>query len=85
MKQEPISRRAATADAREGIPRLQAGEDVNMTTPAPPRRPITPVPLHRAPLPNIPPAVFREARYADGKPYEETAGGRIEGEQDERA
>jgi hypothetical protein len=29
LKQEPDSRRAATADAREGIPRLQAAEDVN--------------------------------------------------------
>jgi hypothetical protein len=29
MKQEPDSRRAAQADAREGIPVLQGGEDVN--------------------------------------------------------
>jgi hypothetical protein len=58
-----------------------------MTIPArPPRRPITPVPLHRASLPDIPPAVFREARYADGKPYEETAGGRgYDDDQDDRA
>lgn len=29
MNQEPISRRAAPADAREGIPRLRVREDVN--------------------------------------------------------
>lgn len=31
MNQEPTSRRAATADAREAIPHLRAGEDVNVT------------------------------------------------------
>lgn len=55
-----------------------------MTVPArPPRRPIAPVPLHRAPLPDIPQATFREPRYADGKPYEDTAGGRPDGEHDD--
>lgn len=48
-----------------------------MTTPArPPRRPIAVVPLQRTPpLAPIPPATFREPAYADGKPYEDTAGG----------
>ena len=46
----------------------------------PPRRPVNVVPLHRAPLPDIPPATFREPRYADGKPYEDTAGGRSDTE-----
>lgn len=32
MKQEPHSRRTATADARERIPALQGGEDVNNAT-----------------------------------------------------
>ncbi|MGV2385066.1 MAG UNVERIFIED_CONTAM: YqaJ viral recombinase family protein [Thermobifida fusca] len=39
MKQEPTSRRAATADAREGISRLQAGEDVNARLILPPDAP----------------------------------------------
>lgn len=37
MNQEPNSRRTATADAREGISRLQPGEDVNAPRPAAPR------------------------------------------------